>query len=296
MIDSVECPYCGTQANHLLSAHDFNRRVDDTLFQYYKCPKDNLIFLYPIPENLGEYYPPSYYNLDTDYKMLHTSIQDSDGYKVDMLKQFAQGKRLLEVGPGNGGFIYLAQLAGYDVSAIEMDQNASDFLRNKLNVEVVNTADVVAGLESLGLFDAIVLWHVIEHMPDAWQSLIALSKHLAPNGVLILAAPNPSSLQFKLFTKWWTHLDAPRHVYLIPAELLEKIGKQNGLELVDKTDLDAGSLMWNLWGWRWSLRNLMRHQLQNYKVGYLIEKLISPLERRGFRSTTYTITFRKTKV
>ncbi len=291
---STSCPYCGTAAHHLLDARDFNRHIDNEVFQYYQCPQDGLVFLHPIPADLGQYYPSSYYSLDVEPATLRDAYQATEGYKIELLNQFAPGKRLLEIGPGSGGFMFLAQEAGYDPTAIEMDKTVCDFLSTKIGITTINTTDVTEGLANLGQFDAIVLWHVIEHMPDAWNALHVLSRHLATNGVLILAAPNPDALQFKIFGKWWTHLDAPRHVYLIPAAVLEKIGKQNGLELVEKTDLDRGSLMWNRFGWRCSLRNLAHHKLQNYKIGFILDLLMRPLERRGFRGTTYTVILRKT--
>jgi len=33
----------------------------------------------------------------------------------------------------------------------------------------------------------------------------------------VIAAPNPQAFQFGLMGRYWTHLDAPRHLHLIPA-------------------------------------------------------------------------------
>jgi 2-polyprenyl-3-methyl-5-hydroxy-6-metoxy-1,4-benzoquinol methylase len=289
------CPYCGGTARRRLQTRDWNRRITDDPFTYYRCETDGLIFLHPAPEDLGQYYPAAYYNLPDDPGPAYESARAVEGYKAGMLNAHATGKRLLEIGPGQGAFAYFAKEAGYAVSVIEMDSAVCRYMQDRLGIAAVNTADVVNGLDGLGEFDAIAMWHVLEHMPDAWDALRALSEHIAPGGILIIAVPNPNALQFRVFGKWWTHLDAPRHVYQIPADLLIKIGAELGLECIEKTDTDPGSLMWNRLGWQWSLRNLVRHRLQMQTVARWVERLARPVERRSFRGATYTLVFKKAR-
>ena len=53
----MNCPYCETKAQFFLSTKDFNRKINSKVFNYYKCKKCNLIFLNPVPPDLGKYYP-----------------------------------------------------------------------------------------------------------------------------------------------------------------------------------------------------------------------------------------------
>ncbi|GIT65471.1 MAG: hypothetical protein Ct9H300mP23_10980 [Nitrospinota bacterium] len=43
-----------------------------------------------------------------------------------------------------------------------------------------------------------------------------------------MAAPNPQAWQFHIMGKLWPHLDAPRHLYLLPAEVLTEYAKTLG--------------------------------------------------------------------
>jgi 2-polyprenyl-3-methyl-5-hydroxy-6-metoxy-1,4-benzoquinol methylase len=289
------CPYCQQESEFCFQTLDHNQRISNVAFDYFRCQSCDLIFISPIPDDLEHYYPSSYYQLSTDPDALYAIHHKFEGYKIEMIAQFAKGKRLLEIGPGAGGFAYLAKRAGYQMSVIEMDGAVCEYMENVLRIPAVHTADVVAGIENLGQFDVIALWHVIEHMPDLWRVWDALVEHLAPNGILVLAAPNPDALQLKIWQQYWTHIDAPRHVYLIPMNLLIKLAQRDHLELIEQTTTDAGTLIWNKFGWQWSMRNFVRHRAQMKIPARLVDLLMRPIERPRHRGTTYTLIFRKTE-
>jgi hypothetical protein len=78
--------------------------------------------------------------------------------------------------------------------------------------------------------DAIVLWHLIEHLPEPAAALESARGSIAPNGRLIVAVPNLASLQARIGGDRWFHQDVPRHrTHLTPAglsALLERSGFQ----------------------------------------------------------------------
>jgi len=119
-----------------------------------------------------------------------------------------------------GSFAYLAQEADYKTEVIEMDKTCCDFIEGVLGIKAINSADIVASLKDRGQYDVIALWQVLEHFPDPWTVLPVLAQHLAPDGILVIATPNPDAFQFRLLRSLWTHIDAPRHVELIPITLL----------------------------------------------------------------------------
>ena len=61
------------------------------------------------------------------------------------------------------------------------------------------------------------MWHVIEHLRRPWEVIERAAANLQDGGVLAIATPNPRALQFKLLRRRWAHLDAPRHLFLIPS-------------------------------------------------------------------------------
>jgi SAM-dependent methyltransferase len=74
--------------------------------------------------------------------------------------------------------------------------------------------------------DAVVLWHVLEHLDDPLAALERVRGWLRPGGAVLVAVPNPASLQAAIAGPGWLHWDAPRHrVHLTPAGLAALLGR-----------------------------------------------------------------------
>lgn len=76
-----------------------------------------------------------------------------------------------------------------------------------------------------GRWSAVVFWHSLEHLPDPGQAIDHAARSLDPGGALLVAVPNASSLQARVFGGRWFHLDLPRHlVHLTATALSERLG------------------------------------------------------------------------
>lgn len=290
------CPQCGERAPLSFSSKDYNRRISDERFDYYRCDACGFIFLSPLPSDLGRYYPAQYYEIPRDEAELVRRGQELQQWKLDTVIALVGKGRLLEIGPAYGLFAGLAKRAGFDVTAIEMDSRCCNFLRDTVGIQVVEGPDTVAALKELPAFDVIVLWQVIEHLPDPWAVLDEAAKRLAPNGVLILDTPNPQAFQFGVLGRYWTHVDAPRHVTLIPAKLLTQRMSRRGLTPVLLTAADKGANGFNGFGWAFSFKNFFSGTTTGamaHLCGRVLAKLLIPIERTGWRGSTYTAAFRK---
>ncbi|MBX9629219.1 MAG: class I SAM-dependent methyltransferase [Burkholderiales bacterium] len=289
------CPYCGGATTAAFMAQDWNRRIDARLFEYWRCNRCSLVFMYPVPEDLGRYYPSDYHHIPASAIELAANAEH-ERYKVDLLTRYCKAGRLIEIGPGNGGFAYLAKAAGFSVRAIEMSAACCRFLEDVVGVEAVRTTSERDALMSGPPADAIALWHVVEHLVDPFDLVRAAAERLSPGGVLILAAPNPSAFQFRLFRGRWTHVDAPRHVTLIPSAVLKQVAEASGLVLALETTLDEGSVGWDSFGWEFSLGTLstmprIRSRLR--RLGRMLARVFAPIERVEGRGSAYTLVFRK---
>jgi SAM-dependent methyltransferase len=79
--------------------------------------------------------------------------------------------------------------------------------------------------EDSGL-DAVVLWHVLEHMDDPLATLERLGSWLRPGGTLLVGVPNAASAQARIAGPGWLHFDAPRHrVHLTPDGLTRLLAR-----------------------------------------------------------------------
>lgn len=245
--------------------------------------------------DLAAFYPPSYYGAKTDRSDIEGELV-REAYKVDLVQDFARSGRILEVGPARGAFAYLMKEAGFEVSVIERDVDCSRYLNDVLGVRAVNSSDAARALADEEPHDVIALWQVIEHLEEPWKFMRVAAERLRPNGILVIATPNPESLQFRLLGRFWTHLDAPRHLQIIPARVLKEFAARLGLEMIFLTASDGGVEAHNIYGWQNALPNhISRAPLREFarrKMGSWA-RAIAPFERSGFRSSSYTIVLRK---
>jgi protein-L-isoaspartate O-methyltransferase len=278
-----------------MRTRDYNRRITSKVFDYYRCATCDLLFLSPVPDDLGKYYPDDYYAIPQSLRRLD-QIAERQRYQIDLVQRFVSGGRLLEIGPGFGVFAHLARKSGFEVETIEMDERCCRYLREVVGVGAIQSDDPAGVLQRVEPQQVIALWHVIEHLPDPWLCLQRAAERLTPGGILVIAAPNPQATQFRLFRSRWAHVDAPRHVQLIPARLLVQWLSRCGLEPVLITTNDQGGRGWNTFGWQRSLMNMSCRRPVRFAAwgaGWLIGRLARIVESRDLRGSTYTAIFRK---
>lgn len=292
---TARCSACNTSAPLMFRTKDWNRRITDASFEFYRCDACGLIFLSPVPADLGAFYPQDYYAIPRSLdEVAHAAEQER--YKIDIVKRFTTGGRLLEIGPAYGSFLYLAKKANFAAEAIEMDPGCCNFIRNVVGVPAVQSNDPVRSIRDMGPFDVIALWHVIEHLPEPWNTLTEVVNRLKPGGILVIAAPNPRSLQFRIQGGRWPHVDAPRHVLLAPTSLLADKLRPLGLTRVWETTDDPGARGWNSFGWEYFFMTFSRRYRAKKLLrllGTWISAVLAPFERREGNGSAYTIVFRK---
>lgn len=279
----------------LLAAKDFNRSISDTRFLYARCASCGLISLVNIPDALDAYYPANYHQLPTTQAAIDAGVKH-DQYKIDLVRRYVTSGRLLEVGPAWGAFCLLARQEGFSVEAIEMDLRCCDFLRHRSGISAIHSNDESDAVAQAAEPDVIAAWHVLEHLLDPWRFIAAAAHRLAPGGILVVAVPNPDAFQFHVLGRFWAHLDAPRHIHLIPRQVLKNKVEATGLETLLMTSTDAGSLRWNRFGWEFSLPHLVSSPFWKRRLINLASAIsiaASVIEQQQGHGSAYTAVFRK---
>ena len=292
------CPFCSDQAKKLFSTRDYNRNITKDEFIYCKCNSCGLVFVSSVPSNLGLYYPLDYYRFFPSLEQFEKNLS-SEEYKLKLLRQFKSCGNLLEIGSVTGGFAYLAKKNGYSVQVMEMDQRCCEFISKTLGIPAIQSEDVQNDLPKEKKFEIISLWHVIEHLPKPWEVLKGLVDRLEPEGILILAAPNPEAFQFKCLNEFWAHVDAPRHLHLFPMAHLRDFMASLGCRVVFETTQDAGSRHWNEFGWKYSIANQIPGSFLKKcgrLLGKIIHKLVTPFEMKEGKGSAYTLVFQRERV
>jgi len=138
--------------------------------------------------------------------------------------------RLLDVGAGRGRFLAAARAAGYDARGIEPSRRGIEGAR-ALGVPVARWTVEEAQFAEAS-FDAICLWHVLEHLEDPAAALERVASWLVRGGALLLGVPNLASLQARLGGARWFHLDVPRHRVHFTERGLRALLAATGFDLV----------------------------------------------------------------
>jgi SAM-dependent methyltransferase len=114
------------------------------------------------------------------------------------------GRRVLNVGAGQGSFTNLLAAAGFEVVIAEHGETALATLREHVRGEAAE-ADATALPFAAGSFDAVVLGEVLEHVADDALALREAARVLVPGGVLCISVPrNPA--WFSASDEWAGHV------------------------------------------------------------------------------------------
>ena len=65
--------------------------------------------------------------------------------------------------------------------------------------------------------------HVLEHLYNPLETLKEVHRILRPRGLLLVRTPDSDVIERKLFGKYWSPYEAPRHIILFSKSILRKI-------------------------------------------------------------------------
>ena len=143
-----------------------------------------------------------------------------DNYVRNLPPPVYSGARLLEIGPGGGGFLHVAKILGYSVEGLEPDPKAVETCRSWFRR---SRRGRTANRASENAYEHVVLSHVFEHLHYPVAALEVIWKALAPGGRLWMSMPNLAATGLQRWGRNWIQLDPPRHLVLYDGALIEKL-------------------------------------------------------------------------
>jgi 2-polyprenyl-3-methyl-5-hydroxy-6-metoxy-1,4-benzoquinol methylase len=238
MIVYKSCPNCGNaNISFVLSAKDYT--VSDESFEIWECGNCTLRFTQNVPgsEEIGKYYQSENYISHSDtakgfinnlyHKVRkHTLIQKR---KLIIKTTGKSTGNILDLGCGTGAFLAKMQHANWKCSGIEPDENARKKAQELYGLQV-KAADEFYNFPS-ETFDAITLWHVLEHVHDLHSYTRQLRNLLAFGGKLFIAVPNYTSADEKMYNEYWAAYDVPRHLYHFSPKAMRQLMDTHGLKI-----------------------------------------------------------------
>src|SRR4051794_31594357 len=121
--------------------------------------------------------------------------------RVDRIRRHVASGRLLDVGTGQGDF-GAAAAPHFTFEGTEISSEGVRIARERRGL-TVHRGDLLAlGLPSAH-YDAVTLWHVLEHVVDPRALAAECVRLLRPGGVLAIAVPNADD-QWQLTRRLWS--------------------------------------------------------------------------------------------
>lgn len=124
-----------------------------------------------------------------------------------------RGGRLLDVGTGQGDFA-AAAASSFDVETTEISSEGARIARERHGLAVHRGSLLDLGLPA-ARYDAITLWHVLEHVPNPGEVAAECGRLLKTGGVLAVAVPNADE-HWQLTRRLWS--EALRFARGLPPE------------------------------------------------------------------------------
>jgi SAM-dependent methyltransferase len=287
------CPYCGGQSTLLVSSTDVNRNTTAQIFHFFKCSACALTFLEPVPDDMTPFYKGGYQAIPKDLTELRTVAREEQ-YRMDSILKHVKKGRLLEIGPWRGAFLCNAKDAGFDVTAIEMDQSCVNFLQKVLGIKAIQSNKPEEALDVMDeMFDVIALWHSLEHLRTPWLVLQKAAERLAPGGILLVSIPNIESYDFSVLGAGWAHLDVPRHLYQFPIRWLEMLCSGVGLGMLEATTSDRTSRVVSRYAWHAKAVSKIPIRYVRGVVGLLLYQFAKTRYKKKYDGGGLTVIFTK---
>jgi SAM-dependent methyltransferase len=209
-----KCIYCESQeSKFLFKVSDI---FEDT-FSLNECSKCSTAFLVPHPsiQQLMQAYGEDYYGegeskFNPRIEKIIDFLRRRNAMK--MASYFGNKGRVLDIGCGNGSFLYNLGLHGeFELFGIELPGKSAE-RASKIKGLSLTMGELKESTFKENSFDVITLIHVFEHLHNPKQILEIINKILKPEGVLLIEFPNIDSWQAKIFKSNWFHIDPPRHL------------------------------------------------------------------------------------
>jgi SAM-dependent methyltransferase len=234
-INHDHCLCCGSAAiNKVFECKDYT--VTNEHFEIWQCNTCTFRFTQNAPDEtaVGVYYQSAAYISHSDTKrglvnsLYHRVRNFTLTTKLTLLKDITGLKHgvLLDVGAGTGAFAHTMQQAGWNVTGLEPDETArANALNNyKLQLGELNHLHKL----NADTFDAITLWHVLEHVHDLHGYLEKFFEILKPAGRLVIAVPNFTCYDAGFYKQYWAAYDVPRHLYHFSPKSMQVLLDEKG--------------------------------------------------------------------
>lgn len=238
MIKYTSCPICNAGCiREDLTVIDYT--VSKKKFNIWICDNCDLKYTDEIPDQkeIGKYYQSSNYISHSDtkdgfvnkmYHKVRTHTLKTKRKLVEKMTNKSKGQ-ILDIGCGTGAFLNNMQQAGWSITGLEPDDNAVKIANSLYNLSPKTPEELF--ILPANSFDAITMWHVLEHVHQLHEYIEQLKNLIKSDGVIFIAVPNYQSFDAEVYGAHWAAYDVPRHLYHFSPKSMEKLVSLHGLKI-----------------------------------------------------------------
>jgi len=237
-MDSFVCPLCQSNESKIL----FKTKTIHSGFDILQCQECGLARTFPFPSddilhihNTIQYYgmkENKFIPILQNVRNLISKIR-ARRYLL-MIPSSIQRPKVLDIGCAEGRFLNSFLEYGCECYGVEHPTYPKQRFINSDRIKyIVGELDVLDLRERS--FNIIILWHVLEHLDNPDVVVSRVYDLLASDGILVLAVPNFSSIESKIFKHSWFHLDVPWHKYHFTQKSLKYLMEKKHFEIIQST-------------------------------------------------------------
>lgn len=218
----------------VVSSKDFCVSHED--FKVVRCTSCGFGFTENAPDatKIGKYYDHADYVSHTDTKeglffsIYHGVRAFMLGQKRAYISKHISINNLLDIGSGTGYFVNYMQSHGAAVTGFEPDNHARAQAKKNFKIDLEPSLEGI--LARNAVFDAISMWHVLEHVHDLEKYFEHFQNLLKTHGVLAIAVPNYTSYDGQFYKKFWAAYDLPKHLWHFSPDSVKLLAQNNGFD------------------------------------------------------------------
>ena len=294
--EDTACLLCGSTDRRVVERTGAMMCDDDHgSFTFQRCAQCGLVYLSPRPtaEDVAAFYP-SYYLPHRGAEawgrwsfLTSIGLRAEVGRRVDRMRRFLDGPAsVLDLGCGRPDFLFAAHEA-FGGPSVGVDFAAPSWQDERFAALDLRDGDPsVLDPSTLGRFDAITMWHYLEHDYAPRRTLERLHAAAHASTHLFVEVPDHGSETRHEQGPHWEGYHTPRHTAVYDRDTLIALLEAAGWEVIDWAphgSLDAFNLWWmgerERQGLRWDV------SLEAEMPSYLMKRALRGLRfaRRGRR-------------
>lgn len=233
------CPVCNAATiTNVLQVKDYT--VSGESFVIAACSSCSFRFTQDVPDadSIAPYYKSEDYISHTNtatglINRLYHFVRNRTIVQKRKLIEKITGKKtgkLLDIGSGIGVFLSEMKKNGWEATGLEPDEDARSVAKKVYNIELVGTNHLFQ--LPTEHYDAITMWHVLEHVHELTEYVRQVKSVLHPKGKLFIAVPNYTSLDATIYKEHWAAYDVPRHLYHFSPGAMKRLMEKHGLKIL----------------------------------------------------------------